>query len=120
MLTEYLAFRGIPTVCASQAQKALETALAKPPALILMDVAMPEMDGLEATRRLRQNPRTAACIIVAVTARALNDDGDAARNAGVDGFVFKPFDIKTLGDDVIAILESGRTVISKLASVQRL
>jgi CheY-like chemotaxis protein len=61
--------------------------------LVLMDVQMPVMDGIEATRRLRALPRFAHLPIVALTAGAFQSHHDAARAAGMSHFITKPFDI---------------------------
>ena len=72
--------------------RALEQAAANDYALILMDMQMPEMDGLEATRRLRAGAgRNAATPIVALTANAMQADRDACREAGMNDFLAKPF-----------------------------
>ena len=68
-----------------------------PPDLVLMDIGLPGMCGLEATRRLRADPATRQIPIWAVTARALKEDEDAARTAGCDFYITKPFDQEDLG-----------------------
>jgi CheY-like chemotaxis protein len=60
------------------------------PRLVLMDVGLPVLDGLEATRRLKADPATAAIPVVALTAHAMDRDRDAARDAGCDAYVSKP------------------------------
>ena len=69
----------------------VESALAEPPDLILMDIQMPEMDGYEATRRIKADPRGAAVPIIAVTSFALSGDEAKAREAGCDDYVAKPY-----------------------------
>ncbi|GGE98758.1 hypothetical protein GCM10011611_00340 [Aliidongia dinghuensis] len=64
--------------------------------IVLMDVQMPEMDGYETTRSIRQRPAFADLPVVALTAGAFKTQQDAARNAGMNGFVAKPFDVETL------------------------
>jgi two-component system, cell cycle response regulator DivK len=83
---------------AEQAIKMLETFH---PRLILMDIQLPGMDGLELTRRLKADPRTRSILIIALTAYAMRGDEERARAAGCDGYVAKPIDIHTL-PDVIA------------------
>lgn len=69
----------------------VESALAEPPDLILMDIQMPEMDGYEATRRIKADSRGAAIPIIAVTSFALSGDEAKARAAGCDDYVAKPY-----------------------------
>ncbi len=70
--------------------------------LVLMDIRMPGLDGLEATRRIRNLERTLTRRtprrIIALTANAMREDEDAAREAGLDGFLAKPFDIRDLSE----------------------
>jgi CheY-like chemotaxis protein len=70
------------------------------PQLILMDLQMPGVSGLEWTRQLKADPATSAIRIVAVTAYAMKGDADRARAAGCDGYLTKPIDTRTLLDDV--------------------
>ena len=93
------------TVCAvgdgAEALQVLEDAL---PDLVILDGMMPKLDGLEACRYIRANPRTARLPIIVLSARSQNADEDAARVAGADAFIRKPFDALTLGAQVREIL----------------
>jgi len=82
---------------AAEALAALETFR---PRLILMDLQMPGMDGLELTRRLKADPSRAGIIIVALTAYAMRGDEDKARAAGCDGYLAKPIDTRALASVV--------------------
>jgi CheY-like chemotaxis protein len=75
---------------ASSAQTALAVLEIFEPDLILMDLQLPDIDGLELTRRLKADPRTSRTPIIAVTAYAMKGDEEKARAAGVDGYVCKP------------------------------
>lgn len=86
---------------AEEARAALETFL---PALILMDIQLPGMDGLELTRRLRADPRFQSIPIVALTAYAMKGDEDKARAAGCDGYITKPLDPLSLPQTIAAYL----------------
>jgi two-component system cell cycle response regulator DivK len=74
----------------------IEAAVRWQPNLILMDIQMPEMDGYEATRRIKANPATAAIPVIAVTSYALSGDELKARTAGCDDYVTKPFSPRAL------------------------
>jgi CheY-like chemotaxis protein len=81
---------------ATNADAALAEIAAHRPRLILMDLQLPGIDGLELTRRLKADPATRPIIIVAVTAYAMKGDQDRARAAGCDDYVTKPIDTRTL------------------------
>ena len=74
------------------------------PDLILMDVHMPGMDGLTATRLLRADPETRAIPIIIVSASAMKHERDEATTAGCDGFITKPIDVTTFAADVARFL----------------
>ncbi len=78
---------------AHEAMAALHTVR---PGLILMDLQLPGIDGLELTRQLKADPATAAIPVVAMTAYAMSGDEHRARSAGCDGYVTKPIDTRTL------------------------
>jgi CheY-like chemotaxis protein len=90
MYTEYLRFSGYDVVEAANGYEAIERANALVPDIVLMDLALPRMDGWEATRRLKEGPRTAHIPIVALTGHALAGHADSALKAGCDSFVTKP------------------------------
>ncbi len=99
LIEDVFAFEGVAAklICVASAEEALEFASHTPPDLVLMDIGLPGMCGLEATRRLRSDPATHRVPIWAVTARALKEDEDAARTAGCDFYITKPFDQEDLG-----------------------
>jgi CheY-like chemotaxis protein len=70
------------------------------PDLVLMDVQLPDKDGLQITRELRADPRYADLLIVAMTAHAMTDDEQRVREAGCDGYLTKPIDTRTLAQHV--------------------
>lgn len=78
------------------------------PDLLLLDLQLPDMDGLEFTRRLRARPETAHLPIVAVTAYAMKGDQEKALAAGVDGYITKPID-KTAFRAVVSQFFEGRS-----------
>ena len=99
---------GLTVRCAENAEAALELLEAVAPQLILMDVQLPGMDGLELTRRLRREPRWDRTWIIAVTAYAMKGDEAKALAAGCDGYVTKPIDTEGLTNLVRLYLASPR------------
>jgi len=85
---------GLQVRTAQDAGQALEAIRAWPPDLILMDIQLPGMDGLELTRRLRQCPETSEIPVVALTAYAMKGDEEKARAAGCLGYITKPIDTR--------------------------
>lgn len=94
---------------AHDAESALEAVASVRPGLILMDIQLPGMDGLELTRRLRADPRTRDIVIVATTAYAMASDRRKAHEAGCDGYIAKPIDVRALPEIVSGYLRDGRT-----------
>ena len=90
MYAAYLEFSGYRVAEATNGVEALEQAHKLRPDIILMDLALPKMDGWEATRRLKADARTRAIPIVALTGHALAGHAEGARAAGCDAFVTKP------------------------------
>lgn len=84
---------GFVVESAADALQALDRIPGFAPDLILMDVQLPGMDGLELTRRLKADPATRAIVIVAFTAYAMKGDAERMRAAGCDGYVSKPIDV---------------------------
>jgi CheY-like chemotaxis protein len=90
MYAAYLQFSGYRVAEATNGIEAIEQATALLPDIILMDLALPKMDGWEATRRLKMDERTRHIPIVALTGHALAGHAEGARQAGCDSFVTKP------------------------------
>ena len=88
--SQYLTHAGYRVVEAANGAEGLEAARRDPPDIILMDISMPVMDGLTATRHLKADPELAAIPVVALTAHAMPTDEQLAREAGCDGYVSKP------------------------------
>jgi len=96
-LTSVFEPRGARVEIARNGREALEHLQAKPGVdLVLMDIMMPEMDGLEATRRIRQMPAYATLPIIALTAKAMQDDRDQCLAAGANDYIAKPLDVDKL------------------------
>ena len=90
MYRDYLAFAGFRVETAANGREAIRKARALQPDLILMDLALPVLDGWEATRRLKEDPRTSAIRVVALSAHAMPGEEERARAAGCVGFIAKP------------------------------
>lgn len=89
---------------AENAIKGIEMATQNPPDLILMDVSMPEMDGLTATAKIRSIPEISSVPIVALTANAMTGDREKTLDAGCDGYISKPIDVDTFVDQLTKFL----------------
>ena len=96
MLSRRLQKRGYEVLIAEDGAQGLARAAADLPDLILMDMSLPEVDGWEATRRLRAAEATAKIPIIALTAHAFSDDRDKALAAGCDDFDTKPIELPRL------------------------
>jgi two-component system, cell cycle response regulator DivK len=101
LLRDVLRAAGYRTLEASSATEALTLAREHRPSLVLMDIRLPDLDGVEALRRLRMEPRTAPIPVVAVTAQAMTGDRVRFEEAGFDGYLSKPIDI----DELVSIVE---------------
>ena len=104
LVRELLRFRGIPYLEATTAAEALDVAARERPDIVLMDIHLPDMDGVQALERLRADSRTAAIPVVAVTAYAMKGDADRLAAAGFDAYIAKPIDVQTFVDTVEAVL----------------
>jgi CheY-like chemotaxis protein len=96
--------RGFTVLLAEDGEQGVASCLAELPDLVLMDLGLPGIDGFEATRRLKANPRTARIPVVALTARALLTDQEAAFAAGCDDYDTKPVDMARLVGKIKTLL----------------
>jgi len=90
---------------ADHAVEGIELARREQPDLVLMDIQLPDIDGLAATRRLKADPRTAHMPVIALTAFAMKGDEDETRAAGCDGYVTKPIRYKEFLAEVNAVMK---------------
>ena len=81
---------------AKDGESGVETALRELPDLILMDIQLPKLSGLDATRRLRSDPKTAAIPIIVITSFALSGDDQKAKDAGASAYLAKPYSPREL------------------------
>ncbi|MDQ3070850.1 MAG: response regulator [Acidobacteriota bacterium] len=90
MYVEYLTFTGFRVESATNGLEAIDMTQRLMPDLVLMDLALPKLDGWEATRRLKSDPATARIPVIALTGHALAGHAERAREAGCDSFITKP------------------------------
>jgi CheY-like chemotaxis protein len=102
---DVLASEGYTVERAMDAEEALAVVHRIPLDLILMDVALPGMDGLTLTRQLKADPATQHISIVALTAFAMKGDDRKAMEAGCDGYIAKPIDTRRLPEQVAEVLQ---------------
>jgi two-component system cell cycle response regulator DivK len=95
LATFLLQSAGYEVITATDAETGVSLARAKRPALILMDIQLPGMDGLEATAQLRADESTRAIPVIALTALAMKGDEERIRAAGCNGYIAKPLDYKS-------------------------
>ena len=100
-----LAESGYEVLLARDGAAALTTARERKPALALLDIAMPELDGYEVTSALKNDPATKDTIVILFTARSEASDVEKGYEAGADDYIMKPFTLKTLQSRVLAALE---------------
>jgi CheY-like chemotaxis protein len=108
LVSSVLELQGFRVDSAGSAVEVLMRLDAHTPDLILMDVQLPGQDGLSLTRQLKSDPATAAIPIVALTAHAMPGDREQALAAGCVGYISKPIDTRTLGDQVREFLSAQR------------
>jgi CheY-like chemotaxis protein len=96
MLSRRLARQGFEVISAQDGAAGLAKAGAEKPALILMDMSLPVVDGWEATRRLKADPATSAIPVIALTAHAMAEDKEKALAAGCDDYDTKPIELPRL------------------------
>ena len=104
MLSRRLTRRGFELILAVNGKEGVEMAASGAPDLILMDLAMPIMDGWEATKQLKADPATAAIPVIALTAHAMAGDEAKAKEAGADDYDTKPVDLQRLLGKIEALL----------------
>lgn len=95
---------GHQIVAVDDGQAAIAAALAEPFDVILLDVMMPRLDGLDACRQLKSDPRTRQIPVIFLTARSQQFEVQAGLNIGALGYIVKPFDTFTLAAEITALL----------------
>ncbi len=105
LVTTLLKAKGFAVLEAEDGEQAYEMAVNNQPDLVLMDVQLPKEDGYSVTRRLRENPEMQSLKIVALTAHAMTQEAERAREAGCDSYLSKPIDTRSLAPDILSIIE---------------
>jgi CheY-like chemotaxis protein len=104
MLSRRLIKRGYDVVIAVDGREGVDKARTEAPALVLMDMSLPVLDGWEATRELRANPATRSIPVIALTAHAMAGDREKAMAVGCDDFDTKPIELERLLAKIEALL----------------
>lgn len=104
MLEQRLRRQGFDVVIAVDGEQGVAMSRSERPDLILMDIDLPVLDGLEATKRIKESPETRSIPIVALTAHAMVGDRESALRAGCDDFVTKPVDLPGLLEKIESML----------------
>jgi two-component system, cell cycle response regulator DivK len=107
LFSDILQAMGYDTIVAENGARAIEMARAAKPKLILMDVRMPEMDGITAVKILKKDPDTQTIPVIAITAQALSGDQENMLKAGFDGVLSKPAGLKEIRTMVAHHLDHG-------------
>jgi two-component system, cell cycle response regulator DivK len=100
LATDLLEVAGLEVLQARTAEIGIDLARSQMPAVIVMDIGLPGMDGLEATGILKADAATRAIPILATTSHAMKGDQEKALAAGCDGYITKPIDTRTFADTV--------------------
>jgi two-component system cell cycle response regulator DivK len=107
MYAEFLSFSGFEVVEAANGVEAIQKAFALMPDVVVMDLSLPVLDGWEATRQLKADPRTRDIPVIALTGHALEGHSQGAREAGCDWFLAKPCLPETLLETLNEVLSVG-------------
>jgi len=111
LVVKILKARGYQTIEAVDGEEALEKAVAERPDLILMDRSLPKIDGYEVTRRLKGREEFKDIPIVALTAHAMRGDREKALEAGCEGYISKPINVRELPELIMSYLRGKRESI---------
>ena len=105
LVRDVLQVKGYQTLEAGTAEDGIKAATASKPDLILMDIQLPGMNGIDALKVLRADPATAAIPVIAVTASVMQQDRNQITQAGFDGYIGKPLNLKEFLEAVRKVVE---------------
>ncbi len=105
VLKMHLELLGYDSILAENGKEAVDLATSQVPDLILMDITLPVMDGLKATRLIREHPNTESTPIIAMTARVTSENKIECLQSGCDGHIAKPFTSKQLASIIEKLLK---------------
>jgi two-component system, cell cycle response regulator DivK len=105
---DVLQVKGYQTIETETAEEGIEFAIEKHPALILMDIQLPGIDGITALKRLRSDPKTKTIPVIAITASAMTYNRLTMMAEGFDGFQSKPISVKDFLEEVRRVIDSDR------------
>jgi len=109
LVRDVLRVKGYQTIEAGTAEDGIELARAHKPDLVLMDIQLPGMNGIDALKVLRADASTERIPVIAVTASVMQQDRNLITEAGFDGYIGKPINLKEFIDTVRAMLEGKPT-----------
>lgn len=100
LFLDILSMSGYDYIASTNGEDAIQKAISEKPDLILLDIQLPELDGVEVVKRLRDNPKTKGLIIIALTAHAMIGDRDYYLSKGFDGYMSKPIKVKNFLSEI--------------------
>ena len=110
LTTDVLVAAGLKVLQAGDAMQGIELARSRQPNVILMDISLPGMDGLQATAVLKKDAKTSNIPVIALTAHAMKGDKEKILSAGCDYYLTKPIDGARLVETVVQFVRPGSTV----------
>jgi two-component system cell cycle response regulator DivK len=108
LVRDILQVKGYATIESETAEEGIKLALDKSPALILMDIQLPGIDGIAALKQLRADPRTKNILVIAITASAMTHNRQTMLAEGFDGYQTKPIGVKDFLGEVERVLAARR------------
>ena len=114
LVRDVLQVKGYKTIESETAEEGLKLALEKSPALVLMDIQLPGMDGITALKQLRANPQTKSIPVIAITASAMTNNRQAMLAEGFDGYQSKPISLKDFLGELERVLAKSRKLKKEL------